>query len=28
MSGTTMTDITVFKFVYSSSAGWELQQTF
>lgn len=28
MSGSTMTDITVFNFVYSTSLGWTLQQTF
>lgn len=28
MTGSTMTDLTVFRFVYSTSQGWELQQTF
>lgn len=28
MTGSTMTDLSVFRFVYSTSQGWELQQTF
>jgi hypothetical protein len=28
MSGTTMVNLTIFKYVYSTSLGWTFQQTF